>query len=157
VNKDLYGERVELPEQIVVYLKQCSDSIPNANDKTEGYRRNKELRDSGFVTYQQLKRMKNFFDSYNGDKTDMPFILNGADYVKTWVDNTLTSMRDNVYMSKDIKSTVLPNQFIQPHQKNVNLSYDNRPSQQHKDTLSTYDLRVTESLKRINEIIKTII
>ena len=157
MNKDLYGDKIELPKQIVFYLKQCNDSIPNANDKTEGYRRNKELRDSGFVTYQQLKRMKNFFDNYTGDKTDMPFILNGADYVKTWVNNTLTSMRDNVDMSKDIKSTVLPNQYIQTHQKNQNLSYDNRPSQQHKNTLATYNLEVTESLKRINEIIKTII
>jgi hypothetical protein len=157
MNSDLYGEQVQLPEQIIVYLKQCSEAVPDANDKIEGYKRNKELRDSGFVTYQQLKRMKNFFDNYTGDKTDMPFILNGADYVKTWVDNTLTSMRDNAYLSKKIKSTVLPNQFIDPHQKNQNLSYDNRPSQKHKNTLGKYNLQVTENLKRINDLLKKII
>ena len=157
MNSDLYGEQIQLPKEVIVYLKQCSDVVPNADDKIEGYKRNKELRDSGFVTYQQLKRMKNFFDNYTGDKTDMPFILNGADYVKTWVDNTLTSMRDETYLSKDIKSTVLSNQFIDPHQKNQNLSYDNRPSQQHKNTLGKYNLQVTENLKRINDLLKKII
>jgi hypothetical protein len=157
VNKDLYGNKVELPEQIVVYLKQCNDAVPDANDSIEGFKRNKELRDSGHVTYQQLKRMKNFFDNFSGNDNDKPFILNGGHYVKNWVNQTLDSMRDGVHTSKEIKSTVLPNQFIDPHEKNVNLSYDNRPSQQHKGTLDTYNLQVTENLKRINELIKKII
>lgn len=156
MNKELYGEKIELPEEIIVYLKQCSDAVPDANDNVEGYKRNKELRDSGYVTYQQLKRMKNFFDNHSND-VDKPFILNGGHYVKDWVNQTLTSMRDNSYMSKDIKSIVLPNQFIKTHQKNQNLTYDNRPSQQHKNTLATYNLQVTETLKRINDLIKTII
>jgi hypothetical protein len=111
MNKDLYGNKVELPEDVVGYLKQCFDSAHGADDSTEGYRRNKDLRDSKSATYQQLKRMKNFFDNFNGNENDLPFILNGGHYVKKWVDNTLGNMRDDVSMSKDIRSVVLHNQY----------------------------------------------
>jgi hypothetical protein len=47
----------------------------DANESVEGYRRNMELRDSKEVTYQQLKRMKNFFDNFNGHENDLPFII----------------------------------------------------------------------------------
>ena len=156
MNSNLYGKKIELPEDVVGYLKQCSDAAVGSDENTEGYRRNKELRNSGYVTYQQLKRMKNFFDSFNGHQDELPFILNGGDYVKNWVNNTLNSWRDNDERSKEIKSTVLPNQYIQPHKKD-NLSNINRPSKSHSSALGFFDLEVTESLKRINEIIKKII
>ena len=156
MNKDLYGKKIELPEEIVGYLKQCNDAVPDANDSIEGFKRNKELRDSGFVTYQQLKRMKNFFDNHNEDKKDKPFILNGGHYVKNWVNQTLNSMRDGVALSKDIKSIVLPNQYIQPHKKN-DVRNMNRPSANHNTTINKYVPQVTEDVKRINEIIKKII
>jgi len=156
VNKDLYGKKIELPEEVVGYLKQCYDAAQGGNDKTEGYRRNIELRNSGHVTYQQLKRMKNFFDNFTGEDNDLPFILNGGHYVKNWVNQNLNSMRNNVDLGKEIKSIVLPNQYNAPHQKD-NLSNMNRPSKSHSNTLEKYNLQVTEDLKRINEIIKKIL
>lgn len=156
MNKDLYNKKIELPEDVVGYLQQCHDNAIGANDSTEGYRRNKELRDSGFVTYQQLKRMKNFFDNFNGHENDLPFILNGGHYVKNWVNLMLKSMRDGISLSKEIKSTVLPNQYIQTHTKD-DLRNLNRPSKSHSGSLEKYDLQVTESLKRINDLIKKII
>jgi hypothetical protein len=154
MNKDLYDKKIELPEDVVGYLGQCFDAASGANENTEGYKRNKELRDSGHTTYQQLKRMKNWFDSFNGRENELPFILNGGHYVKGWVDKTLGSMRGEVDLSKEIKSTVLPNQYIQPHQKN-NLSNMNRPSKEHGSSID--DLKITEDIKRINNIIKKII
>ena len=59
MNKDLYGHKVSLPEDVINYLGQCFDAAKDANENTEGYKRNKDLRDSKEVTYQQLKRMKN--------------------------------------------------------------------------------------------------
>ena len=154
MNKDLYGKKIELPEDVVVYLQQCFDAANGADETTEGYKRNKELRDSKETTYQQLKRMKNWFDSFNGHENELPFILNGGHYVKGWVDNTLGSMRDDSYSSKKVKSEVLPNQFNSPHEKN-DLSSMNRPSKAHGK--ERYDLAITENLKRINELIKRII
>ena len=156
MNRELYGEKFELPENILIYLKQCYDAAEGSDDKTEGYRRNIDLRNKGFVTYQQLKRIKNFFDHFDGEENDLTFILNGGWYVKNWVDEKLRSLRDDIEMGKEIKSVVLPNQYIDQHEKNdiINL---NRPSKQHKDTIGKYDLAVTESLKRINDLIKKII
>ncbi len=156
MNKDLYGHMVPLPEDVIVYLGQCFDSAHGADENTEGYKRNKDLRDTKEVTYQQLKRMKNWFDEFNGHENELPHILNGGHYVKGWVNNTLDSMRDNVQNTKQNKSVVLPNQFIQPHEKN-GINDMNRPSKSHKTSIGDYDLQVTESLKRINEIIKKII
>lgn len=156
MNKDLYGKKFELPEDVVVYLHQCNDAAVGSDDKTEGYRRNKELRDSGYVTYQQLKRMKNFFDNFNGDENELPFILNGGHYVKNWVNQTLKSSRDNVDLGKEVRSIALDNQYNQEHQKG-DVRNMNRPSKQHSNTINKYDLAVTESLKRINDLIKKII
>lgn len=156
MNKDLYGHKVQLPEEVVNYLQQCHDAVNGADESTEGYKRNKELRDSGEISYQQLKRIKNWFDSYQGNKTDAPFVLNGADYMKNWVETTLGSMRNNVDLGKKIKSEVLPNQYISQHEKN-NLSNMNRPSKSHKSSADQYNNEITESLKRINELIKKII
>jgi hypothetical protein len=156
VNKDLYGKKFELPENIVLYLNQCNDAAVGSDDKTDGYRRNKELRDSGYVTYQQLKRIKNFFDNFSGEEDDLPFILNGGHYVKNWVNNTLESLRRDIELGKEIKSIVLPNQYIQQHEKG-DLRNVNRPSKQHSDAIGKYDLAVTESLRRINDLIKKII
>jgi hypothetical protein len=156
MNKDLYGNKIPLPEDVVGYLDDCYNAAEGADDNTEGFRRNKELRDSKEITYQQLKRMKNFFDNFDGHENDLPYILNGGHYVKNWVDNTLRSMRDGIYLGKKTKSEVLPNQFIQTHQKD-DLRSMNRPSKSHSTSIEDYDLQVTESLKRINELMKKII
>jgi hypothetical protein len=101
--------------------------------------------------------MKNWFDSYNGDPNTNEYILNGGDYMKNWINQVLQSERNNIYQGKKTKSeSGMSNQFIQPHEKN-NLNTINRPSQNHKNSVEKYDTAVTESLKRINELIKKII
>ena len=156
MNKDLYGHKVSLPEDVINYLGQCFDAAKDANENTEGYKRNKDLRDSKEVTYQQLKRMKNWFDDFNGHENELSHILNGGHYVKGWVNTTLDSMRDGVHNSKQNISVVLPNQFIQPHEKN-GITDMNRPTKSHKTRIVYNDIQVTESLKRINDLIKKII
>ena len=156
MNKDLYGNTVQLPEDVVEYLQQCFDSANTDDSTIEGFKRNQELRDSRETTYQQLKRMKNWFDNFNGLENDLPFILNGGHYVKNWVNDTLGGMRNNVYMGKKAKSEVLPNQFIQTHTKD-NLNTMNRQSKSHSSTVGEINKDITENLKRINELIKKII
>lgn len=156
MNKDLYGHKVPLPEEVVGYLDKCFNSAKGANETTEGYKRNKELREKREITYQQLKRMKNWFDSFNGRDNDLPFILNGGHYVKNWVDNTLNTMRNGVDLSKEIKSTVLPNQYIQPHEKN-NIKDMNRPSKAHKSSTERHATAISEDVKKINDLIKKIL
>jgi len=156
MNSDLYGKTFILPEEVVNYLQQCFDAAKGASQSNQGYRRNIELRNSKEVTYQQLKRMKNWFDGFDGDRDDLEYILNGGDYVKNWVNNTLESKRNDVDLGKEIKSVVLPNQYIDTHEKN-DLTSMNRPSEKHKSAVNKYDTAISENLKRINEIINKII
>jgi aminopeptidase N len=100
--------------------------------------------------------MKNWFDNFNGHENDKPFILNGGHYVKQWVNDLLTSKRDEDKMGKEIKSVVLPNQFNDTHQKD-NIEDMNRPSKSHSSAVNRMNEEVTENLKRINELIKKII
>lgn len=156
MNKDLYGHIIPLPEEIIEYLGTCFDHAQNADSNTEGYNRNQELRDSGEVTYQQLGRMKNWFDNYTGDKTDAPFILNGGDYVRSWVDQTLTTLRSGDSFTKQVKQDYSP----EPVDSNLHdemgwLADMNRPSNEHSTFVQ--DVKITENLKRINEIMKKLL
>jgi hypothetical protein len=149
MNKDLYGKMVTIPEDVLDYLSKCFESAKDAPETTEGYKRNQELREKRQISYQQLKRIKNWFDGYTGQRNNAPFVLNGGDYMKNWVNKTLGSMRDENHLGKEVKSEVLPNQFIDDHEKD-GLKDLNRPTKSH----SSYndDIKITECLRRINEI-----
>jgi hypothetical protein len=72
--------------------------------------------------------------------------------MKNWVENELRKMRDYEKMTKTNKMNAgMQNQFLKPHEKK---NFNNvRPSQEHTSTVSRYNAAVTESLKRINELI----
>ena len=129
--------------------------VKNADENTEGYNRNKELQSQKFITYKQLKRIKNFFDNFKGNHKEPSFILNGGVEIKNWVNDELRKMRDYIKNTKtNKKDTGMMNQFIDPHEKK---DFTNvRPSQKHLKTAEKYDVAVTESLKRINELISKI-
>jgi hypothetical protein len=129
--------------------------VKNANENVEGYNRNKELQSQKFITYKQLKRIKNFFDNFKGNHKEPSFILNGGVEIKNWVNDELRKMRDYIKNTKtNKKDTGMMNQFIDPHEKK---DFTNvRPSQKHLKTSNKYDVAVTESLKRINELISKI-
>jgi hypothetical protein len=154
VNKDLYNKKVKIPDEIREHMRNSFNSVTSETNE-EGHKRNKELQNSQEITYQQLKRIKNFFDGFKGDIQEKSYILNGGDYMKNWVSETLRFLRDDIYNTKKNKSEAgLPNQFNQPHQKN-DMNSMNRPSKSHNKINS--DIKITETLKRINDIMKKII
>jgi len=152
VNKSLYDKEIELPEDKRNHLKKCFSMVKGADENIEGYKRNQELQDANFIGYKQLKRIKNFFDNYKGKHTDAPFILNGGFEMKNWVNDELRKLREFGHLSKRNKMDAgMQNQFIKPHEKK---NFNNvRPSQEHQRTVDRYNAAVTESLRRINEII----
>ena len=156
MNSNLYNKNIELPKEVVEYLQTCFDHIPNSDPSVEGHKRNEELRDTGYVTYQQLGRIKNWIDNYEGDGTDAPFILNGADYMKNWVENTIQGLRKNDNFSNQIQNDYKPDEIDDKLIKDLGPIADMlRPSKEH----STFaqDVRIKEDLDRINQIIKKII
>ena len=158
MNKDLYGKEIILPEKILNHLHNSFADAKGSSESNEGYKRNQDLRNKGKITYQGLKRVKNWFDNFNGHPNDLSYKLNGGDYMKNWVNQQLQSMRGNVYNTKKNKSeSGMENQFISPHTKD-NINNLNRPSKSHsKNDMIDYDVAVTESLKRINNLIKKLI
>ena len=133
-------------------MKICFHRVKNADENTEGFNRNQELQKQSFIEYKQLKRIKNFFDNFNGNHNEPSFILNGGAIMKNWVNDELRKMREYGHLTKRNKmDTGMQNSFIEPHQKK---DFTNvRPSKEHSKTVDKYNAAVTESLKRINEII----
>jgi hypothetical protein len=158
VNRDLYSTskgEIEFPKDMREHLKVCFTKVGNTDGNTEGYKRNKELQDKKFIDYKVLKRIKNFFDNFKGNEKEPEFILNGEFKMKNWVNNELRRMREYQKMTKKNKmDTGMMNQFIDPHAKDGLDTY--RPSKEHSKTVDKYNAAVTESLKRINEIISKI-
>jgi hypothetical protein len=158
VNKDLYNTSqgtIPFPDNMRNHIRICFTKANDANDEVDGYLRNQELQNQEFIDYKQLKRIKNFFDNFTGNEKELPFILNGGFEMKNWVNNELRKMREFGRMTKTNKmNTGMQNQFIDNHTKD---GLDNiRPSKRHEKTINRYDTAVTESLKRINEIISKI-
>jgi hypothetical protein len=154
VNKDLYNSSngvVEFPSEKREHMRLCFIKADCQDENTEGFKRNKELQSQKTIDYKQLKRIKNFFDNFQGNQEDTPFVLNGGFEMKNWVNDQLRRMRDGIYNTKKNKmETGMENQFNKPHEKKDFV--DVRKSKEHKSTLSKYDVAVTEALKRINEI-----
>ena len=152
MNKDLYDKKVKIPDEIREHMRNSFSSV-SSESKDEGHKRNKELQDSDEISYQQLKRIKNYFDNFNGDVQEKSYILNGGDYMKNWVNDTLRFLRDDIYNTKKNKQEAgMQNQFIEPHQKN-DMSSLNRPSKSH----NKINNELKEDLKRINDLMKKII
>lgn len=155
MNKDLYDKEIEFPEHLRNHLKKSLSLAKGVKENSEGYKRNKELQDKKFIGYKQLKRIKNFFDSFKGNQKEPEFILNGGFQMKNWVNDELRKLREFGNLTKRNKMDAgMQNQFIKPHEKK---DFNNvRPSQEHSKTVDKYTPPVTESLRRINELISKI-
>jgi hypothetical protein len=156
VNSNLYDKTIELPKEVLEYLQTCFEYVPNSDPSIEGHKRNEELRNSGYVTYQQLGRIKNWFDNYDGDGTDAPYILNGADYMKNWVESKIQDLRKQDNLSDRVDQEFMPEPIDNELMSNLGPIADMmRPSKEH--STFSQDVRIKEDLDRINDLIKKII
>ena len=156
MNSNLYNKTIELPKEVLEYLQTCFEYIPNSNPSIEGHKRNEELRNTGYVTYQQLGRIKNWFDSYDGDGTDAPYILNGADYMKNWVEAKIQDLRKQDNLSDRVDQEFMPEPIDSELISNLGPIADMmRPSKEH--STFSQDVRIKEDLDRINDLMKKII
>ena len=151
MNSKLYNSLVMIPDSLLKHLND-SFNATEGDTNTEGWKRNQELRQQKQITYQTIKRVKNWFDTYSGNKEDAPFILNGGDRMKRWCDESLRVMRDGISDSKKLKSdSGMANQYIDTHYK-LGISDQNATTVQQ---LAVEGL--SEEVMRINKLIKKII
>ena len=117
-NQELKNRSFPLMRGIRKHLQGVLDSY-NGDKTVDGYKRLNNILNMDIVSYEEMKRIKNFFDNYNGTTKSAEFILNGGEPMKTWVNNTLntatTAIRDFKQAKKDAG---MENAFIRPHNKN---------------------------------------
>jgi hypothetical protein len=156
MNKELYGKTWDFPKDLQNHLRICFLKVKNANANIEGFNRNKRLQTATSISYPELKRIKNFFDNHTGTPQDAPFILNGENKMRDFVNSTLSGARQSLDTSKQIRQdTGMEKEFIAIPNANINQNisqYDDN-----KSSIEKYDLQVTESLKRINNLMKKIL
>jgi hypothetical protein len=154
MNKNLYDRIAIIPDSLVKHLDDCFSTV-QGNQNIEGYNRNQQLRKSKQATYQQIKRIKSWFDNFSGKKEDAPFILNGGDRMKTWCDEVLRVWRENDKNGKTIKMNAgMQNQFIDDHEKNNLIT---NPLASNTKTNSDIDVRMKEEFEIMNKLYKKII
>ena len=116
-NSQLIGKTFLIPNGIKKHLVSTFKSYDG--DKTvDGYKRLKNLIELDRISYNELRRIKNFFDNYVATTQSSEYILNGGDTMKYWVDTTLDkatkAIRDFKYTKKNAG---FKNAFIKPHTK----------------------------------------
>jgi hypothetical protein len=154
MNKNLYDRIAIIPDSLVKHLNDCFTSV-QGNQNIEGYNRNQQLRQTKQATYQQIKRIKSWFDNFSGKKEDAPFILNGGDRMKIWCDEVLRVWRENDKNGKTIKMNAgMQNQFIDDHEKNNLIT---NPLASNTKTNSDIDVRMKEEFNIMNKLYKKII
>ena len=110
-NSKLSGNKILIDDDINHHLKKIYNAYKGPKD-VEGYERLRGLCDSKDVSYEQLKRIKNFFDSFEGKNTETPYLLNGGTKMKNWVHTKLSDMRSKVQSKKDNMSSIgMTNQY----------------------------------------------
>ena len=137
MNKDLYGKVYDIPHDTLEKLKkyETNETVRNLLSKKN-------------LSYSLMKNIKHRME--NGEKDVL-----GGDDMLGWINQTLNSDRSSIDLSKDSKmASGVSNSHIRPHTKN-NLSNMNRQSKSHSGFVD--DIKITENLKRINELISKII
>ena len=88
--------------------KHLMDTLRNyRGDKTiEGYKRlNNLLSMTNGISYSEMKRLKNFFDNYQGTDKSVEFLLNGGEPMKLWViKNKLNEAADNQFSTEELSN-----------------------------------------------------
>jgi len=156
MNKELYGKTWDFPNDLQNHLKICFAKVKNVDSNIEGFNRNKRLQTATSISYPELKRIKNFFDNHTGTPQDAPFILNGENKMRDFVNSILSGARQSLETSKQIRQdTGMEKEFIAI--PNANISQNISQYDDNKTSIEKYDLQVTESLKRINNLMKKIL
>jgi len=136
-NKDLKDKYFNCPDDVINKLKTILSKYKNGGD-ISGLKRCKDIIKNKRLSYHQMKRIKNYFDNYDGDGLDDEYKLNGGDIMKQWVNTTLENSRNTIHDMKKVQMNAgKQNAFRKHHTKdkdnadptNVNLPKISKGSQ----------------------------
>lgn len=169
-NSQLQGKYWELPEELKNHFIRIKNSY-KGDKNFPGYQRLENLISDSKITYEQLKRVKNFFDNhstngktdYMDKKQDTEFILNGGTKMKHFVNKTLEDARNNIEGTKKIKNSTnmignhyQKNSFMNGVKKDIKISNDSKKIKQktsHQGSISEseaiYEIRNMQNIINI--------
>lgn len=117
-NSELKKRKFVLPDGIRNHLLNILNNF-NGSKTSVGWKRLNNLLQMDGIEYNEMKRIKNFFDNFKGKENDIEFQLNGGKAMQTWINNTLSTATNAVKGFKNAKKEAgLSNAFIKPHTKN---------------------------------------
>ena len=123
-NSQLEDKYWNCPDYVLNVLENSVkryETLRLKNGKTEGYERAKNILENKRIGYGQMKRIKNWFDSFDGDWEDEEFKLNGGKTMHNWVNNQLNTATTNIKNIKDAQKDTNPNNtHIKTHTKDNN-------------------------------------
>lgn len=114
-NSVLYNKTFKVPFDVLKHIQ----SVLISNPTGDGVKRAKNIVKNGVVTYQGMKRLKNFFDYYNPNTDNKSqYELAGGDLMKSFIESKLNSERDAVRRGDKIKSNynINPNLGVKAQQ-----------------------------------------
>ena len=156
-NKDLYNKIFTCPKNILDRLHYMDKKY--GDYEGIGKDRVKNILNNPKITYQNIKRIKNFFDTHQ--EKDTIFEFNGGDLMYNWVTNILNKKRDSLEGYKKIKSDIgVGNSFRKSHYKDTtkNVTKVNIPKikSDNKSLTNGYSVyeHITEILNNINNLLK---
>lgn len=120
MNSQLYDKQYKIPVNIIGYIKNALVKYPSG----EGVRRAKYMVKNGSVTYQGMKRIKNYFDEYSRNGGDeVQYMLAGGKLMKDFIETTLTADRNAVSTSNNVRRDIHnnPNSELKPFKSKVRL------------------------------------
>lgn len=107
-NSDLRGRSFVLPDGLRQHLNNTFKNYKGDKNQ-KGYDRLKFILSSNAINYREMKRLKNFFETFNRRPDDDEYILNGGEPMKIWVLNTLNSATASVNATKKLKKQLSKN------------------------------------------------
>jgi 8-oxo-dGTP pyrophosphatase MutT (NUDIX family) len=114
-NSKLQGKTYLVPDNVLTHIKSSLVKYPSA----EGVKRAKNIIHEPNISYEAMKRIKNFFDTFNSRTTDRTqYELAGGNPMKEFIEATLNQQRAGVQRSKEVRRdmTANPNSELHPYQ-----------------------------------------
>jgi len=110
-NSSLQGHTWNIPKELYNHLNRIMNAYKGGKN-VEGYKRLENILTNKNISYENLKLIKNFFDTFGGTNNDTAYVLNGGTKMKGWVNDTLYRAREAIKNPKNAKMNVgMSNQF----------------------------------------------
>lgn len=117
-NSKLENKSFKVPFKVINIIKRELNSSNTDDKQAKGIKRATDIINNGKISYQQMKGLKNYFDSYKGDATDDEYKVIGGKVTSKWVDGELGQSRESI---KKLKKAEMEggkeNAFLKTHEK----------------------------------------